>query len=210
MTLTKKTTASTTSPPGRSRFRSTWTPIGLRTPVRLARRWPTRRCPRRPRPREPPARICSWMIGPARRAFLSRIQRNPASLSERIAALAPALGVAVVPVQTAFPDSAEIGIGSDDVGALHAPRILVAAGDGISETSYGWLWYFLARELNVPFTPVPLRAIGRMSDLQSFNVFIVPDGSGGRMRRELGDDGVERLKTWVRSGGVLIAYGGAG
>ncbi len=113
-------------------------------------------------------------------------------------------------MQTAFPDSAEIGIGSDDVGALHAPRILVAAGDGISETSYGWLWYFLARELNVPFTPVPLRAIGRMSDLQSFNVFIVPDGSGGRMRRELGDDGVERLKTWVRSGGVLIAYGGAG
>jgi len=145
-----------------------------------------------------------------RGAFLARIQRNPASLSERIAALAPALGVAVVPVQTAFPDSAEIGIGSDDVGALHAPRILVAAGDGISETSYGWLWYFLARELNVPFTPVPLRAIGRMSDLQSFNVFIVPDGSGGRMRRELGDDGVERLKTWVRSGGVLIAYGGAG
>ena len=145
-----------------------------------------------------------------RGAFLARIQRNPASLSERIAALAPPLGVAVVPVQTAFPDSAEIGIGSDDVGALHAPRILVAAGDGISETSYGWLWYFLARELNVPFTPVPLRAIGRMSDLQSFNVFIVPDGSGGRMRRELGDDGVERLKTWVRSGGVLIAYGGAG
>ena len=145
-----------------------------------------------------------------RGAFLARIQRNPASLSERIAALAPALGVAVVPVQTAFPDSAEIGIGSDDVGALHAPRILVAAGDGISETSYGWLWYFLARELNVPFTPVPLRAIGRISDLQSFNVFIVPDGSGGRMRRELGDDGVERLKTWVRSGGVLIAYGGAG
>ena len=145
-----------------------------------------------------------------RGAFLARIQRNPASLSERIAALAPALGVAVVPVQTAFPDSAEIGIGSDDVGALHTPRILVAAGDGISETSYGWLWYFLARELNVPFTPVPLRAIGRMSDLQSFNVFIVPDGSGGRMRRELGDDGVERLKTWVRSGGVLIAYGGAG
>src|SRR5206468_365888 len=77
-----------------------------------------------------------------RGAFLARIQRNPASLSERIAALAPALGVAVVPVQTAFPDSAEIGIGSDDVGALHAPRLLVAAGDGISETSYGWLWYF--------------------------------------------------------------------
>src|SRR3989441_12533407 len=87
--------------------------------------------------------------------------------------------------------------------------ILVAAGDGISETSYGWLWNFLARELNAPFTPVPLRAIGRMDDLQTFNVLIIPDGNGGRMRRELGDDGVAKLKAWVRSGGVLIGYGGA-
>jgi len=86
----------------------------------------------------------------------------------------------------------------------------VAAGDGISETSYGWLWHYLARELNVAFTPVPLRSIGRVDDLQTFNVIIIPDGNGGRMRRELGDDGAEKLKAWVRSGGVLIGYGGAG
>jgi hypothetical protein len=113
-------------------------------------------------------------------------------------------------VQTAFPDSGDVGIGSGEVLALHPPTILVGVGDGVYETSYGWLWYFLARELNAPFTPVPLRAIGRMDDLQSFNVLIIPDGSSGRMRRELGDDGVEKLKAWVRSGGVLIGYGGAG
>jgi len=145
-----------------------------------------------------------------RGSFVARVQRNPASLHERIAALGPALGVLVFPLQTAFPDTGDAGIGSEDVAGLHAPKIVVAAGDGISETSYGWLWYYLARELNVGFTPVPLRAIGRMNDLQTFNVMIVPDGSGGRMRRELGDDGVEKLKTWVRSGGVLIGYGGAG
>jgi hypothetical protein len=145
-----------------------------------------------------------------RGSFVARAQRNPSSLHERIAALGPAMGVAVFPLQTAFPDTGDAGIGSEDVTGLHAPKILVAAGDGISETSYGWLWYYLARELNVAFTPVPLRAIGRMDDLQSFNVLIIPDGSGGRMRRELGDDGVEKLKAWVRSGGVLIGYGGAG
>src|SRR5881396_3460387 len=145
-----------------------------------------------------------------RGSFVARAQRNPASLHERIAALGPALGVPVFPLQTAFPDTGDAGIGSEDVAGLHAPKILVAAGDGISETSYGWLWYYLARELNVAFTPVPLRAIGRVEDLQSFNVLIIPDGSGGRMKRELGDDGVEKVKTWVRSGGVLIGYGGAG
>ena len=145
-----------------------------------------------------------------RGAFIARTQRNPATLHERIAALGPALGVPVVPVQSAFPDSVDFGIGSDEVFSLSAPKILVAAGDGIYETSYGWLWYYLAKELQVSFTPVPLRAIGRMTDLQSFNVFIIPDGSGSRMRRELGDDGVEKLKLWVRSGGVLIGWGGVG
>ena len=145
-----------------------------------------------------------------RGTFVARVQRNGPTLYDRIAALGPALGVPVFPLQTAFPDTGDAGIGSEDVTGLHAPRILVAAGDGISETSYGWLWYYLARELNVAFTPVPLRAIGRVDDLQTFNVIIIPDGSGGRMRRELGDDGAEKLKAWVRSGGVLIGYGGAG
>src|SRR5947209_9189939 len=145
-----------------------------------------------------------------RGAFVVRPQRNAATLHDRIAALGPSFGVTVTSVQTAFPDTGDVGIGSGEVVGLHAPSILVAAGDGISETSYGWTWNFLAREMNGPFTPVPLRAIGRMSDLSSFNVLIIPDGSSGRMRRELGDDGVERLKAWVRSGGVLIGYGGAG
>src|SRR6185503_13060967 len=146
----------------------------------------------------------------ARGSFVARPQRNAATLHERITALAPALGVTVWPVQSAFPDTGDVGIGSGDVVALHAPNILVAVGDGTYETSWGWLWYFLARELNARFTPVPLRAIGQMDDLASFNVLIIPDGSSGRMRRELGDGGVERLKAWVRSGGVLIGYGGAG
>ena len=145
-----------------------------------------------------------------RGTFVARPQRNTAALHERIAALGPSFGVTVSAVQTAFPDTSDIGIGSGDVVALHAPTILVAVGDGISETSWGWLWYFLDKELNARFTPVPLRAIGRMGDLQTFNVIIIPDGSGSRMRRELGDDGVEKLKAWVRSGGVLIGYGGAG
>ena len=145
-----------------------------------------------------------------RGTFIARPQRNSAALHERIAALGPSYGVAVAPVQTAFPDTSDIGIGSGEVVALRQPTILVAVGDGISETSWGWLWYFLDKELNARFTPVPLRALARMDDLNSFNVLIIPDGSGARMRRELGDDGSAKLKAWVRSGGVLIGFGGAG
>lgn len=113
-------------------------------------------------------------------------------------------------MQSAFPDTGDVGIGSSDVVALHAPRILVAAGDGVSETSYGWLWHFLTRELGAEFTPVPLRALSDMNDLAVYNVLIVPDGRAARMRRELGEGGAAALKKWVESGGVLIGVGGVG
>ncbi len=145
-----------------------------------------------------------------RGTFVARVQRNSPALPERIAALAPALGVPVTPVQSAFADTGDVGTGSGDVWALHGAKILVAAGDGVYETSYGSLWHFLARDLGTPFTPVALRNIGRMDDLSTYNVIIVPDGNSGRMRRELGDAGTTALKSWVRSGGVLIGFGGAG
>lgn len=145
-----------------------------------------------------------------RGSFVVRLQRNPAALGERIAALAPPLGVPVTPVQSAFADTGNTGTGSDAVTSLAPPRILLAAGDGISETSYGWLWHFLVRDLGASFTPVSLSALGNMDDLHAFNVILIPDGSGGRMRRQLGDGGVARLKDWVRSGGALIGIGGAG
>lgn len=143
-----------------------------------------------------------------RGTFVARAQRNAATLHERIAALGPELGVPVVSVQTAFPDTGDVGVGSGEVASLSPPKILVGVGDGVFETSWGWLWHFLSRELNAPFTPVPLRAIGPMADLQEFNVLIIPDGNGGRMRRELGDNGIAKLQTWVRSGGILIGWGG--
>src|SRR3989442_1115932 len=68
----------------------------------------------------------SWPRG----TFVVRVQRNPATLQERLPAPAPALGVAVPPVQSAFADSGAVGVGSDAGGALDAPAILLAPGAG--------------------------------------------------------------------------------
>ena len=145
-----------------------------------------------------------------RGTFVLRTQRNGADLRDRLAVLAPALGVTVTPIQSAFADSGSDGIGSASVMALHAPRILVGAGSGVDETSYGWVWDFFDRSLGTPFTPVALRNIGGMDNLSDYDVLVLPDGGPGRIKRELGDDGVAKLKAWVNSGGVLIAFGGAG
>jgi hypothetical protein len=50
--------------------------------------------------------------------------------------------------------------------------------------------------------------IGSM-DLDRYNVLILPGGSPGRMWRELGEGGAERLKTWVQGGGLILSVGDA-
>jgi hypothetical protein len=144
-----------------------------------------------------------------RGTFVVRTTRNPDTLHERLAALASEIGVPVAAVQSAFPDTGPVGVGSQSVDPVFAPRIAVASGRGISITSYGALWHFLDAELGQPFVPVPLDWVGGMYTLADYNVFIIPSGSAGTIRRELGPGGIERLKRWVRDGGVLIAYDNA-
>jgi len=144
-----------------------------------------------------------------RGTFVIRTERNPATLHDRLPVLAAEIGVTVTPVQSAFPDTGQVGIGSGRVDAVFAPRILVAAGAGISVTSYGALWQFLEQELRHPFVPVSLGSIGAMYTLSDYNVFIIPNGSAGAIRSELGSSGIARLKQWVQDGGVLIAYDNA-
>jgi hypothetical protein len=144
-----------------------------------------------------------------RGTFVARVTRNPASLHERIAALATETGVLVTAVQSAFPDSGPIGVGSEEVRPVFRPRVLVATGDGVSLTSYGATWYFLERELDYPFVPVALATLGRMQNLSDYNVLLIPGGSAGGIRQQIGSGGIDRLKAWVRDGGAVIAWGGA-
>ena len=144
-----------------------------------------------------------------RGTFVIRTERNPDRVHERVAALATEVGVTVTAISSAFPDTGQVGVGSRNVAPVFHPRIAVAAGDGISITSYGALWYFLEQEMRHPFVPVALRNIGRMHTLSDYNVFIVPSGSAAAIRRQLASGGIERLKRWVEDGGVLIAYDNA-
>ncbi len=146
--------------------------------------------------------------GYPRGTFVARIQRNPVELHGRIAALAQELGVTVTPVQSAFPDTGQFGVGSETVRALKPPRILLAAGDGVDQTAFGALWFYLERELGLSVIPVNLAALGWI-DLAAYNVLIIPDGGAGRMWRELGESAAGRLKRWVEDGAAIVAVGDA-
>ena len=134
-----------------------------------------------------------------RGTWIARVSRNDATLTGRVDALAKAAGVEVRGANTAFPDAAQYGTGSGVVVALKEPRIAVVGETGVSQTSYGAVWWSLEQRYGIRFTPISSAALN--GDLSAFNVIIIPSGG-------MSGNGAA-LKRWVEGGGALITFGGA-
>jgi hypothetical protein len=142
-----------------------------------------------------------------RGTFVARTGRNPDTLASRVAALARQTGVEVFAVDSQYAEEATTGVGSQELTSLEAPRVLVAAGDPVSTTAFGAIWYLFEREFPYPFTAMDVEVIAG-TDLSKFNVVVLPDGSAGAYAKALGQGGVERLRQWVNQGGTLVGMGG--
>ena len=143
-----------------------------------------------------------------RGTYVVRTARNAASLHARLDALAREAGVAVTAVNSAFTDGAQFGVGSGSVVDLAAPRVALVGDEGISQTSYGAVWWTLEQRYGMRITPVSTRWLAS-GDLGDFNVIIVPGGSAGALNRIVGKGGADRLRAWMQQGGTLITMGGA-
>jgi len=144
----------------------------------------------------------SWPRG----TFVVRVARNDERVHEQIATAAREIGVEVTAIASAFPDAGQFGIGGGAVRPLRAPKILLAGGDGISQTGFGDAWFYLERELELSIVPIELGALGRVN-LSDYNILIIPDGNAATMWRQM-QPAADRLKAWVREGGAVIAWGG--
>ena len=102
---------------------------------------------------------------------------------------------------TTYVDSGK-DFGSGNVPFLHAPKILVLRGNGVSSLSFGAFWYFMEQELNYPITMVDTDNFGGV-DLDNYNTIVMPSGGYGRM---LNKSRKEELRSWIRGGGKVIAF----
>lgn len=142
-----------------------------------------------------------------RGTIVVRVSRNPETLHEAMARLAPQTGVEVTAVNSGFNETGETGIGSENVIALQRPRIIIAADDAVSQTGYGSIWHLFDR-MGVDFTPMTIANIKR-AELDKYNVIILPDGSPDGYFAAFGKGGIDTLRGWIGRGGVLVCLKGA-
>jgi len=119
---------------------------------------------------------------------------------ETVKAAAATYGRDLFSTPTTFVDSGK-DFGSGNVPFMHAPKILVLRGEGVSSLSFGAFWYFMEQELNYPITMVDTGDFGGI-DLDNYNTIVMPSGGYGRV---LNKSKKEELRSWIRGGGKVVA-----
>jgi hypothetical protein len=128
-----------------------------------------------------------------------RNAENPADLHARLAALVAKHGAEVIPIDSTWIDEGT-SLGSNDVAALKAPKVLLVWDTPTNTLSAGWTRYVLERRFNVATTAVRASSLGR-ANFNDYDVIVLPSGNYGS---SLNDALLNRLKDWLRAGGTLV------
>ena len=125
--------------------------------------------------------------------------RGNDSLQARIARAG--LGGVAMPISSGLSEGG-IDLGSENVANIRLPRVAVVSGEGVNATSFGAHWFFLERQMGMPFDAIQASDLAS-ADLSDYQVIILPDASPRAVR-----GATDALKAWVQRGGRLVAIAG--
>lgn len=137
-------------------------------------------------------------------AALVRVSENGSNLAARLAPIIAKHQAEAVPIDTGYQDEG-ISLGSENVVALKAPRVLLAWDAPTQAQSAGWTRYVLERRFGVPVTAVRVGSIER-TDLNDFDVIVLPSGTYAPLA---GQQALDRLREWLRGGGTIVTIADA-
>jgi Zinc carboxypeptidase len=138
---------------------------------------------------------------------VARVQTNPASLHERIVALAKAFEVELSDAASAMVEAGR-DLGDRSVVDLKPARIAIVSEPPTSSTAYGATWFLMEQQYGIPFTAIKAADLPGV-ELAKYNVIVLPDGQTAGYTRAFPQEAIDRLKAWVREGGTLVAIKGA-
>ncbi|OYW20270.1 MAG: zinc carboxypeptidase [Sphingobacteriales bacterium 12-47-4] len=108
--------------------------------------------------------------------------------------------VKVSTVNTGFVDKG-YDFGSDKVRFLHAPKVALLTGEGVSSYDAGEIWHFFERDLGYPVTLINANDFRRINK-EDYQVILLPGGNYSFLNDKAA---AEDLKNWISKGGRLIA-----
>jgi hypothetical protein len=117
------------------------------------------------------------------------------------------MGVNVTAVNSGYSEEGDTSVGGEAVLSLKEPKIVIAADEGVTQESYGAIWWTFDKH-GVKFTPMTIANI-RGGGLKNYNVLILPEGSASRYMSAFGSGGVTTLKEFANGGGTIVTISGA-
>lgn len=94
--------------------------------------------------------------------------------------------------------------GSDSVSLISDVKVAVLSGRATSPLRFGEVWHFFEQQLHYPVTVIEASYVNGV-DLSEYDVLVLPDGN--HYADVLTEQVLEKLKTYVKNGGKLIAMG---
>lgn len=140
-----------------------------------------------------------------------RVERNPGTIHARINELTAETGGYADAADTGYTGTEGIDLGSNNILAITKPKIAILGSEPTASYSFGAIRYIFEQRYKLPYIAISTGSLGRV-DLKKYNVLILPH-AGGRgsysYKGILGKAGIEKVKNWVRDGGVLVCVKGA-
>jgi hypothetical protein len=140
-------------------------------------------------------------------SLLIKRRANPDLDPEFLRSVAAASGIDITGVDTGLATDGP-DLGGREFTLLREPRIALLGGPPASAYSFGATWHLLDSRLQTRITLLALSDFNRR-DLDKYNVLILPSVWGNPLSYQevFGQQGLQKLKAWVRNGGTLIAVG---
>ena len=129
-------------------------------------------------------------------AFI-RFAGNAEGAAARMQQIAQKHGAELIPITETWTEEG-ISLGSGRTAALRAPRVLLAWDTPTSSLSAGWARYVLEQRYGQRVTAMRVNTLQNF-DMKDYDVLVLPSGN-----YNFSDDGLRRLKDWIRNGGTLI------
>jgi len=98
-----------------------------------------------------------------------------------------------------------VDFGSNKVSFLKPPKIAIVSGSNVSSLNFGAIWHFMEQQIGYEATVIESSYLSKI-ELHKYNVIVLPTGYYNKIfdKKQL-----NKLSTWVESGGKIIAFGSA-